>query len=250
MLEYARWKYILVAVGPGWWRCCSRCRTCSATTARCRSRARIAAPSTARSSRPSRRRLKDAGVDLHAASSSTAATSWCVSPTTTAQLKGARHRQGREDRPDQGLRQRDDVRLARAALDAGAGPARHAAGPRPARRPLSAVRSGRRRRGRAAARHLRAGFPARAARREDPVHRHQHADRRFGRSQWPARAAARGRGSRRGARRAQEGAARPRVPRRQRRRRRRGRLRDDARSRCASAATSPSPPTSPRCAIA
>ena len=41
------------------------------------------------------------------------------------------------------------VRVARAALDAGAGPARHAARPRPARRPLSSLPGGRRRRGRA-----------------------------------------------------------------------------------------------------
>ena len=120
-------------------------------------------------------------------------------------------------RADEGLRLLDDVCLARAALDAGPAPARHAAGPRPAWRPLSAVRSGRRRRGRTAAGQLRAGFPARAARGQDPVQRHQRAVRRFGREQWRARVAARGRRPRRGARRAQEGAVRPRVPRRQRR---------------------------------
>ncbi len=104
-----------------------------------------------------------------------------------------RHRQGREVRADEGLRQRDDVCLARAALDAGPAPARHAAGPGPARRPLPAVRSGHRRRGRTAGRQLRAGFPSRAARGQDPVQRHQRAVRRFGREQWRARVAARGR---------------------------------------------------------
>ncbi len=130
--------------------------------------------------------------------------------------QGPRHRQRRKDRPEQDLRERDDVRVTRATLDPGAGPARDAAGSRPARRPLSAVPGRCRRRGGAAAHHLRTGFPPGAQHREDPLHGYHLAAGRFGYSQWTARAAACGRRSRGGARRAQEGAARPRVPRRRR----------------------------------
>ncbi len=65
MLEYARWKYCWSR--SSWWcRCCSRCRMCSATSARCRSRARIARPSMRHSS-PHRIGAKQHGVTYNSA---------------------------------------------------------------------------------------------------------------------------------------------------------------------------------------
>ena len=213
MLEYARWKYILVAVVLVVALLFALPNLFGDDCALQIARKDRDADRRADSSRSIEKRSRTPAPPS-TASSSTTATSWCASPTTSRSCKGARHRQGRKDRPDQGLRQRDDVCLARAALDAGAGPARHAAGSRPARRPLSAVPGGRRRRGRAAAQHLRAGFPPRARAEKIPFTDINSLTGRFGHSQWPARAAARGRRSRRGARRTQEGAARSRLPRR------------------------------------
>ena len=98
MLEYARWKYILVGVVLRW-RCCSPCRTCSATTTRLQIARKDRTPIDAAAAREHREprssrhgvtftrvELDDGNVIVRFADND-------------AQLKGARRRQGREDRP-------------------------------------------------------------------------------------------------------------------------------------------------------
>ena len=150
MLEYARWKYILVAA----------VLAVALLFALPNVFGDDRALQIARKDRaPDRRRTQLATIEtdaqgrrrrLHRASASTTATSRCASPTTRRSFRARDVVKDEKTGLDARVRQRDDVRVAGAALDPGARPARHAARPRPARRPLSTVPGGRRRRGRAA----------------------------------------------------------------------------------------------------
>ena len=226
MLEYARWKYVLVAAF--WrWRCCSPCLTCSATTTRCRSRAKTAAPSTAAQLATIESTLKGAGVEFSSVGARRRQRHRCGSRPASRSSRAATS--SRTRRPASA---KDYVN---AMMYASRAPRWiQALG-------LRAMPLGLDLRGGlyllyqvdvdGAVESLLNTYDQdfrRALRTENiAVHRHQHAHGRCGRPQRPARAAARGRRPRSGARGSQEGAARSRLPRCRRRRGRRGRLRDD-----------------------